>query len=245
MNDLGKRQNQVGREGQIVCNDSDGAQVWRGHCPGLEHHHLIIRTRGRLHTHAHFQLSNDRSIELTLYILVFFLTILDCQNYSSTDTSYYYFFDLIFIKYISLGFQLSYLRHLLQTFFFAFIGSTFIDPETFSRVCKKFVFGTYPNRTYVFAYPTGLWKAVVRVLVFVISTIVINTLIGFKAVTQVGYWTLIYKLQIRLLLLLVLQTRFIPRDTMAHLVNTWTILVGCWIFIYKPHKRMLPFCCFR
>ena len=52
--------------------------------------------------------------------------------------------------------------------------------------------------------PAFMWKVVKMVTVFVIAPVVINALIGFKEVTQVGYWILIYKPHIRLLLLLVL-----------------------------------------
>ena len=43
----------------------------------------------------------------------------------------------------------------------------------------------YPNRTYRFAPPEGLWKVMARVTVFVTSLVVINTLIGFKSVSKV------------------------------------------------------------
>ena len=66
-----------------------------------------------------------------------------------------------------------------------FIGSSFIDNETCPQMCQKMFSGMYPNRTYGFSPPTGLWRFVARVLVFVISHIVINKLIGFKAVTKV------------------------------------------------------------
>ena len=45
------------------------------------------------------------------------------------------------------------------------IGSVFIDPENFPRVCKKIVCGPYPNQTYGFDPPAGLWKVLARVLI--------------------------------------------------------------------------------
>ena len=66
-----------------------------------------------------------------------------------------------------------------------FIGLEFIDPVTCPRVCYQIVSGPCPNRTYGFASPAGLWKVVTMVLVFVISPVVINKLIGSKAVPQV------------------------------------------------------------
>ena len=66
-----------------------------------------------------------------------------------------------------------------------FIGSEFIDTETCPRVWLKIFIGPYPNRTHGFSSPKGLWKVVARVPVFVISTVTINTFIGFKAVPQV------------------------------------------------------------
>ena len=46
-----------------------------------------------------------------------------------------------------------------------FIGSAFIDTVTVPRVWLKIVSGTYPNRTYGFSSPTGLWRVVVRMMV--------------------------------------------------------------------------------
>ena len=66
-----------------------------------------------------------------------------------------------------------------------FIGSALIDTETFYQVCSKIVSWPYPNQTYGFASHSGLWKIVARVPVFVISPVVINILIGFRAVPQV------------------------------------------------------------
>ena len=45
--------------------------------------------------------------------------------------------------------------------------------------------GMYPNWTHGFSSPAGLWKVVTRVPFFVISPVAINTMIGFKEVTQV------------------------------------------------------------
>ena len=66
-----------------------------------------------------------------------------------------------------------------------FILSAFIDPLNYPRVQFQSFSGIHPTRTYGFASPTGLWKIVARVTVFVISPLSINTLIGFKSVTQV------------------------------------------------------------
>ena len=55
----------------------------------------------------------------------------------------------------------------------------------FSSGVLETVSGPYPNHTYIFDPPTGLWKVVERVTVFVIFTDIINTFIGFKAVTKV------------------------------------------------------------
>ena len=65
-----------------------------------------------------------------------------------------------------------------------FIGSVFIDPGTCPRACQQFFSETYPIRTYVCASPAVLWKVMKRVAVFVTSPVVINTLIGFKAVPK-------------------------------------------------------------
>ena len=66
-----------------------------------------------------------------------------------------------------------------------FIGSEFIYPEPCPWVWFKIVSGMYPNRTYILDSTPGLWKFMARVPVFVISPVVINTLIGFKAVPHV------------------------------------------------------------
>ena len=66
-----------------------------------------------------------------------------------------------------------------------FTVSAFIDTETCPRVWLQIVSGTYPNRTYGFVSPAFLWKVVVRVPVFVVAPVSINTLIRFKEVPQV------------------------------------------------------------
>ena len=66
-----------------------------------------------------------------------------------------------------------------------FIRLAFIYPETFPQVLLETISGPHPNHKYGFASPTGLWKFMVRVLVFVISSVAINKLIGFKVVPQV------------------------------------------------------------
>ena len=51
------------------------------------------------------------------------------------------------------------------TIFIEFTGSSFIDPETCPRGRYKIVCGPYPNWTYSFYSPVGLWKVMSRVLV--------------------------------------------------------------------------------
>ena len=81
-----------------------------------------------------------------------------------------------------------------------FIVSVFIDPETFPWVCYKIVSGPYTNFTYKFSSHAGLWKVVVRVPVFVISPVIINTLICFKSVTQDHcFWFQVNHLEVFLL----------------------------------------------
>ena len=46
-----------------------------------------------------------------------------------------------------------------------FIGPAFIDPEIFYWAWLKIFSGLYPNRTYGFSSPAGLWKVVARVTV--------------------------------------------------------------------------------
>ena len=65
-----------------------------------------------------------------------------------------------------------------------FIVSAFIDPKNYSWVWLQIVSGPYPNRTYIFYSPAGLWKAMTRGPVFVISPVVINKFIGFKEFPQ-------------------------------------------------------------
>ena len=52
-----------------------------------------------------------------------------------------------------------------------FIRSVLIDTDTCTWVWLKFVCGIYPNWTYRFSPPTGLWKVVVR------GTVVCNWLL--------------------------------------------------------------------
>ena len=55
-----------------------------------------------------------------------------------------------------------------------------------SLILKLVLVGvSYPYRTYRFSFPTGLWKATARVLVFMFSPIVINIFIVFKAFPQI------------------------------------------------------------
>ena len=56
------------------------------------------------------------------------------SNYISTLPSYN-FYNLLFVKYCSIGFWFSSLFHWLLAFFFIPIRSSFIYPESFQRVC--------------------------------------------------------------------------------------------------------------
>ena len=87
------------------------------------------------------------------------------------------------------------------------IISAFIYPENCCCAWLKIVSGPYPKQTHRFASPTGLWKVVERVPVFMISPVAINILIGLEAVTQIWIvlvycWKLICKNHRRLFLLL-------------------------------------------
>ena len=50
-----------------------------------------------------------------------------------------------------------------MTCFFALIISAFVDLNTCPQVWIQIVYGTYTNWTWIFSYPAGLWKVVVRV----------------------------------------------------------------------------------
>ena len=50
-----------------------------------------------------------------------------------------------------------------MTCLFALIGSELIDTRTYTQACYQIVCGTYPNRTYKFDSPVGLWKVAARV----------------------------------------------------------------------------------
>ena len=67
---------------------------------------------------------------------------------------------------------------------FEFIGSEFIDPETFPLVCYKIVCTTYPNQTYGFASPAGLWKFVARVPVGCLD---LSVSIDFFALSKLSF----------------------------------------------------------
>ena len=66
-----------------------------------------------------------------------------------------------------------------------FIGSVFIDTETFPWVWFQVFSGMFTNRTYVFDSPSFLWNVVARMPGFVILPVAMNTLIGFKVVPEV------------------------------------------------------------
>ena len=100
--------------------------------------------------------------------------------------------------------------------------------------CDRNLFsGTYPNQTYRFSSPAGLYKIVVRVMVFVISPVSINVFISFKAVPKILYQRFIYKPYRRLLHLL---AQGAPSPIGLFIGN---FLVYCWILIYKAHRRPL------
>ena len=61
---------------------------------------------------------------------------------------------------------------------------------------------------------------------FYILPVRINTLIGFKAVPQVGYWILIYKHHRKQFLSLVFYIIFGTRGTKSYWVNPWPIFGG-------------------
>ena len=75
----------------------------------------------------------------------------------------YHLFWLVFTKYRSLEFWLSYLNNWFLTCLFALIGSEFIDLEKVSLVWLQIICGLYTNETYRFAYLEDLWKVVERV----------------------------------------------------------------------------------
>ena len=97
--------------------------------------------------------------------------------------------------------------------------------------------------------PTGLWKVVARVTVFVIVTVAINKLIVFKGVPQVQQhlvdsWQFIYKHHKRLLLLLDFQIYkhknifFLWLGLQMYKYNRRFFLwLGLWM--YKHHIRLL------
>ena len=91
-----------------------------------------------------------------------FFTILDFSNYSSTDTRYYYFFGLLFVKYCCLGFYLSSFHCWFLTFSTVLIVPEFIDNETCPQVWLKIAWVPYPKRTCIFSSPAGLWNVVAR-----------------------------------------------------------------------------------
>ena len=73
-----------------------------------------------------------------------------------------------------------------------FIGSVLIFPESFPQVWLEIASGTYPSHTHGLTTPKGLWKVVMRVTVFVIVHVAINTLIGFKASPWVFKFEAVY-----------------------------------------------------
>ena len=58
---------------------------------------------------------------------------------------------------------LKYLHIWLLTGLLTWFGLQFIDPETCPQVGYQIFYGPYPNRTYGFASPSGLWNIVARV----------------------------------------------------------------------------------
>ena len=82
----------------------------------------------------------------------------------------------------------------------------------------QIISGPYPNREYGFASPVGLWKVVVRVPVFVIAYVAINTFIGLKAVPQViQVCSCVYKCCLK-------GHQGAPRGTKTHWVNSLSMV---------------------
>ena len=140
--------------------------------------------------------SNDRSIELTFHYFKFFELLSVYRNtvkpIKFTIISPIVYSSSIIIWSFSLLDIISTSIYLFKPYSvdcwlicIILIGSALIDPETYPQVWLQIVSGLYPNRTYGFASPVGLWKVVARVPVFVIAPVDINTFIGFKSVTQV------------------------------------------------------------
>ena len=127
-----------------------------------------------------------------------FYIVFDYPLFIKVQLNQYTCFNLLnhlFINYWFLEFLKSYSRYFLKPssadcwlVCIIFIGLEFIDPETCPQVWLQIISGQYPNRTYWFYSPTGLWKVLVRLPFFVIAPVEINTLIGFKAVPQVWYF---------------------------------------------------------
>ena len=151
---------------------------------------------------------------------------------------------LIYLNYLSISsFKPSFVDFWLVRIIF--IGVVFIGTETSPWVCLKVFSAPYPNQTYIFASPAGLWKIVARVLVFVISHVVINTFIGFKEFPKVwqflmNFWQLTYKHHRILFLLLGFEISAGSESTKAHSVNSWKNLVTYSRLIHTHHRRLFP-----
>ena len=132
--------------------------------------------------------SNDCSIELTFryfYILFNYFSFLGLKlnRYKSFLFIRWFIHEILFFGFFKISFKTSFVDFWLVCIIF--IGSVFIDPVTCTRMWLQIVSGTYTNRTYGFEFPACLCKVMVRVTVFVIATVAINTLIVFKAVPKV------------------------------------------------------------
>ena len=139
-------------------------------------------------------------INAILYVIKLSFDLTDLSFYLHRF-DYYWLCELQLNRYKFLSpsislFKLSFVYFWLMCIIF--IGSSLIYPETFPWVYLKIFSWTYPNRAYGFSSPTGLWKVVARVPVFVIAPVDINTMIGFKKVTSViKFWSCVGKCWIK------------------------------------------------
>ena len=147
--------------------------------------------------------SNDRVVELTFHYFYFYFLI---SRTTVKMILVILVYSVIFFSSIVIwGFSVIDIKYPSSSYFNPFfvdcwpvciiaIGSVFINPETWPRAWLQIFSELYPNRTYGFSSPNGLWKVVATVPFFVISPVAIDTLIGFKAVPLViQVWSCIGK----------------------------------------------------
>ena len=78
--------------------------------------------------------------------------------------------------------------------------SELIDTETCPWLCYQNLSGTFTNWTYRFYLPDVLCKIVSRLMVIVVSPVVTNKFISFKAVTEIHFdWLQFNHLKVLLL----------------------------------------------